>query len=312
MRIIPYSSDLKIMWDTHVRASRNGTFLHCRDYMEYHASRFEDASLVVLDNSGRPVALLPASRHGDEIRSHGGLTYGGWIVAPKHPNAHEMLEIWHRACEYYRSIGAHTLLYKPVPYIYHNYPAQEDLYGLFRLGAQRVVTNISSVIPLDHPQGFHRSSRLHLHSAQRSGLTVELSNDYAAYWNMLTTLLDQKYGASPVHTIDEIVLLATRFPDNIKLWVVADGGQLIAGVVVYVTGMVAHTQYIATNERGRRLSAIPLLVDVLTKHYATQCKYLDLGTSNEDSGQVLNDSLLMQKAGFGAMGVAYDHYLVEL
>ena len=37
-------------WNRFVAASRNGTFLHDRGFMDYHADRFSDFSLVVEDS----------------------------------------------------------------------------------------------------------------------------------------------------------------------------------------------------------------------------------------------------------------------
>lgn len=59
------------LWNEFVRNSKNGTFLFCRDYMDYHADRFEDFSAIV-ESNGRPLALFPASRRD-------GLTLPPWL-----------------------------------------------------------------------------------------------------------------------------------------------------------------------------------------------------------------------------------------
>ena len=61
MNIHRYTSSDKPIWDAFVRASKNGTFLFERDYMDYHRDRFFDHSLMFLDDKGRLVALLPAN-----------------------------------------------------------------------------------------------------------------------------------------------------------------------------------------------------------------------------------------------------------
>ena len=63
-------------WNDFVSESSNGTFLFLREYMEYHADRFTDYSLLVYDGN-KLLALLPANRSGDVLYSHAGLTYGG-------------------------------------------------------------------------------------------------------------------------------------------------------------------------------------------------------------------------------------------
>ena len=51
-------------WNDFVSESSNGTFLFLREYMEYHADRFTDYSLLVYDGN-KLLALLPANRSGD-------------------------------------------------------------------------------------------------------------------------------------------------------------------------------------------------------------------------------------------------------
>ena len=42
MPVILYTPSMLPEWDRVVRESRNGTFLHLRGYMDYHADRFAD------------------------------------------------------------------------------------------------------------------------------------------------------------------------------------------------------------------------------------------------------------------------------
>lgn len=73
-------------WNDFVSESSNGTFLFLREYMEYHADRFTDYSLLVYDGN-KLLALLPANRSGDVLYSHAGLTYGGLIVTARNTTA---------------------------------------------------------------------------------------------------------------------------------------------------------------------------------------------------------------------------------
>ena len=79
IRVERYAADQQPAWDEFVASSVNGTFLFCRDYMDYHADRFTDYSLMVYDDD-RLIALLPANRSGETLVSHGGLTYGGFVI----------------------------------------------------------------------------------------------------------------------------------------------------------------------------------------------------------------------------------------
>ena len=70
-------------WNDFTACSRQGTFLLDRRYMDYHADRFEDFSLMVY-HKNLLYALLPANRMADgTLCSHGGLTYGGLLTDEK-------------------------------------------------------------------------------------------------------------------------------------------------------------------------------------------------------------------------------------
>ena len=77
-----YTPGCREEWDSFVRQSRNGTFLFCRDYMDYHSDRFCDHSLMAR-HKGRLYAVLPANQEGSMLHSHQGLTYGGWVVGDR-------------------------------------------------------------------------------------------------------------------------------------------------------------------------------------------------------------------------------------
>lgn len=133
MTIERYTPQQSQEWDKAVETSRNGTFLHMRAYMDYHADRFRDFSLLARDNHGDVIAVLPANADGDNIHSHQGLTFGGWLMSSP-ADANAMMDIWGLASKFLRTNGFKRLIYKPVPHIYHKYPAEEDLYALFRAG----------------------------------------------------------------------------------------------------------------------------------------------------------------------------------
>lgn len=308
-----YNDSMSGLWDDAVRASRNGTFLHFRGYMDYHRDRFDDFSLVALDND-RIVAILPACREGDTLYSHRGLTYGGWLVPARHFDVTTMLEVWDKMTEFLREIGIIHIVYKPVPHIYHRYPCEEDLYALFRTGAQLVESSISTTIDLDQPLPFDRGNKRNLNHAIKNGVEVGESTRWVDFWQVLDSLLVGKYGRHPVHSLEEINLLKSRFPDNIKLFTATQGEELLAGVVMYYCGNeVAHSQYIASTDRGRELKALTLLFDHLINESAQAgYRYFDFGISTENGGRYLNEGLVRQKCRLGGRGIVYNTYKLTI
>lgn len=299
-------------WDEFARMSRNGTMLHQRGYMDYHSDRFKDCSLVAL-HEGKLCALLPACIEGDTLWSHRGLTYGGWLVPLKHFDATVMVEVMDAACQWMSDNSIKRLVYKPVPHIYHRYPCEEDLYALFRHQAKLIETNISTTIDLTCPLPLDRGNKSGANAARKAGIQVGPSEDWEGYWRLLSSLLDERYGTRPVHTLDEMRLLHGRFPDGIRLYAATLDGEMLAGVVMYLSQPVAHCQYIGASPQGKDSKALTLLFDYLIgEAKASGYRYFDFGISNEDHGRYLNEGLVRQKSRLGGRGIVYNTFEINL
>ena len=110
LNTILYNQELKNEWDKFVDNSKNGTFMLKRDYMDYHSDRFQDFSLMFYEDN-KLIAVMPASVHGDEVRSHGGLTYGG-IISNRKMTSPKMLDVFDALKEFLKENGFKKLLYK--------------------------------------------------------------------------------------------------------------------------------------------------------------------------------------------------------
>lgn len=312
-----YTSAWKSRWDEFVDASRNGTFLLRRDYMDYHSDRFHDRSLMVFAvNEGKEklLALLPAcAGDGHEIVSHAGLTYGGLILPVRGCDGALVTEILNALTGLYRNRGIRRLRYKAIPHIYHRYPAEEDIYAIFRAGGRLVESNLSSTVSLRYPIAYNENSRRNMRRALDAGLTVRESDDYASFWTILSDLLRQRYRTSPVHTLDEIVLLHRRFPGNIRLFMAYDRDSApVAGTVLYYAGPCVHAQYIGASERGKQLGALPLLFKRVMESECDGAEWFDFGICNEQHGLYLNEGLLSQKNGMGGRGISYNIFEINI
>ena len=298
-------------WDVFVRASRNGTFLFERGYMDYHRERFADHSLMVRDSEGELVALLPAHASGTEVGSHDGLSYGGLVVGPD-MKAPLVLRVFEAVVVALRDAGFTGLNYKTVPHIYHRQPAEEDRYALFLLGAQLVRRDLLSVVNREDRLPYQNRRARGLKKALTAGVTVQPETDLAEYWDLLAAALSERFHATPVHTLSEIQSLRDRFPTNIRLHTARRDGQLLAGVVTYESDRATHAQYIAASPVGRDLGALDLVFDHLLNDPTAAQTYFDFGSSHEAGGRAINTGLIDQKEGFGARSVAHDHYRIDL
>lgn len=304
----PYSSEKKQLWNDFVNGSRNAIFLFYREYMDYHADRFQDHSLLCYQD-GKLMALLPAHLSGSTFASHNGLTFGGFLVQDS-MTAQSMLELFQAVVDYLKQRGdVETWCYRPIPYIYARYPSQEDLYALFRLGAVLKQRKISSVIPSENALGFSTLRKRKVKKASQEQFCLLQDEGWAEFWAVLRENLQERHQATPVHTLDEILLLHQRFPQNILLYRVCDtAGQTVAGTVLYVSQCAVHVQYIASTDFGRQYGAVDFLFDRLIHEHFRSKKYFDMGTSVEQGGWFLNEGLIFQKEGMGGRAVVYDMY----
>lgn len=310
LKVIKYTHQQKEQWDAFVSASKNGTFMLMRGYMDYHSDRFVDNSLLFYDDD-KLVALLPASLHEQELRSHGGLTYGG-IIVDKKMTVQLMLSIFDVLLEYMRHNNITKLIYKRVPAIYYAYPSDEDLYALFRNDAELYRRDIASTIYLSDRIRFSERRRRGVKNATKNGVIVRESNNYEEYLSILSEILSKYHNAKPVHTADEIKLLANRFPENIRLFAAYKDDVMIAGIIAYITSTVVHAQYIANSDEGRQYGALDAVVDFMISSYSATKQYLDFGISTEKEGRFLNEGLVQQKQEFGGRAIAYDFYELKV
>lgn len=311
MKLLRYTDDLRERWNLFVEGSKNGTFLFDRDYMEYHRDRFEDQSFVVLDADERWIALFPAARKDGVTTSHGGLTYGGFVVDSS-MTTRAMLEALRSTVDVLASEGMERLRYKTVPGIYHKTPAEEDRYALFRANARLYRRDVLSVVNLRAERKVQERRKRGAKRAERAGVEIRRTDDWAAFWRILETNLADRHDARPVHSCDEIRLLAGRFPRHVVLFGAFRGSELLGGAVMYESDLVAHVQYIASTPDGRELSCLDLLFERLIGRDYAEKAWFDFGSSTEDEGRTLNEGLVAQKEGFGARAVAHDFYELDL
>lgn len=300
------------LWDRLVAKSRQGTLLHMRGYMDYHADRFIDCSLIAL-RKGRPAAILPANIDSDGVlHSHQGLTYGGWITPLSHFDGTDMLHLFEEWISWCRQNSIKEVIYKATPHIYHSIPAEEDIYALFLYKASIKTVNLSTVIDMRDIPAFNTQQKRHLKKASTFNSWIRETDKVSEFMPLLKECLRERHAATPVHSESELQLLKDRFPKGIRFFLAGTGPEPDAAVCIYDTNSVAHCQYIATSDAGRQNGILTYLFHHLIHNVFASNRYFDFGTSNEDSGRILNPGLLHQKTGLGGRGVAYHIYNLKL
>ena len=305
-------------WDGLVARSINGTFLHTRRFLSYHGDRFEDRSLVVEGLNGKVRGVLPAAvdpTDASRIVSHPGITYGG-LVHDGSLYGTRMVEAFDLVRALLAASGAAHLRYKAIPTIYHRVPAGDDAYAMFRSGARCVRRDLSATIDLAHRQAVWKRRRQRRRKAEGADVTVSWAwDELDAYWPLQQSMLQERFGTRPAHTLEEIAELARRFPDQIHLAVARSAGDVVAGGIIFCAPPVVHLQYSAASAVGRDVNALDLVVETTIGFASADpsaYRYYSFGISTEDEGRLLNDSLHEFKLSFGAGAVVYEHFEVDL
>jgi len=314
--VVPYTCEHFDMWESLVTESHTATFLHSQRYISYHGSRFDDRSVLLLDETSHAVAAFPAAVDPTDptvVTSHPGLTYGGLIT-----RAYLRGKPLHKAMQtlitHYRNLGLYRLRYKAVPWIYHRYPCQDDLYALFLTGASLYRRDISSTIDLSAPRTPTRRRMRSLAHARKTGISFQRGSALSAiFWPILEQSLRERHGASPVHSLAEISLLQSRFPERVIPICAYHNNSIVAGAVLYNTNTVCHIQYIAATREGLQLSATDALIEHCIEIARSEMRqYFDFGISTEAAGHTLNASLYDYKTSFGAGSCVHDFYEIDL
>jgi hypothetical protein len=312
MEIVRYEPALRDRWNAFVAASRNGTFLFDRGFMDYHSDRFHDHSLMVVAG-GDLLAVLPANlvREASRLESHGGLTYGGLVYGEAMTQT-DCIEALAAVRSWCRTAGIAEIRYKCVPHIYARQPSEEDRYALFAAGARRYRCDVLTVVRLDDPIAMQARRRRAIRKALATpSLRIAPADRWDEFWAILAAQLADRFGVAPVHTVEEIRLLAGRFPANIALTCASVEDRLHAGVVTFRCGPVLHAQYIASDAFAREHGLLDAVFDHLLQAAVGEAAYFDFGISTEKDGSYLNEGLIQYKEGFGGGSAVQEFYEID-
>lgn len=310
-RIEKYKDEYKAAWNDFIEQSKNGTFLFNRNFMEYHNDRFEDFSLLIFDKD-KLVGVFPANIRGRELFSHQGLTYGGLIL--KDDLGVEKTEIlFDNLLQFILEHKVEALKIKQVIPIYHKSPAYEMDYLLFKKNAALYRRDMNMAIDYAMPLTISGSKMKHYRRVSKLGLEIRKENNFKSFWeDVLVPRLTSRYNVNPVHSLKEIELLHSRFPENIIQYNVYKDEGILAGITLFDFGNVVKSQYGATTDAGEELRALDYLFITLINEYKGSKAFFDMGTPNENEGRSYNKGLLKQKEELGCKTFVQDFYKIEI
>ncbi len=304
-----YTTADRLMWNDFVTSAKNATFLFLRDYMDYHADRFIDHSVLIFHN-GKLKSIFVANEDNGIIISHGGLSYGG-LILEKEARLEDALSFFYYLLQYYNHHNFREVIYKCLPSYLASHPSQEDLYALFLLEASLINRQTSSVVAKSMPLPYQQRRKSNIKKSEALSYQIRLSQNPHDFWqHVLIPNLNDRFGARPVHSADEMKLLMNHFPANIQLYEIHDD-EMLGGTIIYNTELTAHAQYTSATPFGKQLGALDILFHHLINDIYKEKSFFSFGSSNGEQGGKLNRGLVNWKEGFGARTFCIDTYKLE-
>ena len=309
LTIQPYHPDLKRVWNDFIDHSINGTFLLHRDFMDYHNDRFKDHSLLIF-NKDRLICCIPAHTVQDSIYSHRGLSYGGLILNKiSAQNIDLVLELF---VGYVKRHAFAKAELQPPPLSYHtiNTEIAKSLknYG-FKIN--RVLHN--QYVNLEEEINVSPKKSIGYRKGKFKDIIIEKGADFKSFWNLvLIPQLASRHASKPVHHVEEVELLHSRFPEQIVQHNAWRDGELLAGITFFLKGKVVKSQYAASSLKGMKTDAVGFIYMEAMKEFKRKgFSIMDYGPVNERDGTI-NEGLLRFKKQLGCVEEEWKRWVIEL
>lgn len=315
-----YCHDFQDQWDAFVWQSNNGTIFHTRQFLNYHPpERFEDHSLIIKKND-RVIALFPATiryeQHRKILTSHQGASYGG-IITKFNLAIRDAFRIVETVLDYARANQFKGIELTPPPQIYFIRASNYIDFALIKNGFGYKKREVSSVIPLTFKENevlytFIPESRRAVRRAIKLGVTVQESDQFDEFYQILKKNLKLRHDVQPTHSLEELLLIKKIYQDRIRLYSAIIDGHMIAGVIMFdCNKRVTLAFYISHDEQYQQYRGVNyLFFEIIKEAIHNGFNYIDFGifTVNMDP----NWGLARFKESFGAQGVFRDTLLKYL
>ena len=306
-----YKPTDKTIWDNFV-LNNSISFLFQRDFMDYHNDRFKDFSLMIYKDESL-VVLFPANKDEDCVHSHQGLTYGD-LILNKALDKETIKFIYKVILAFLEDNDIKELRIKSLPTFYAN--DRVEMLNLTKELLNAKLYRKDQVLAIDYnvPYTIHKTKLKNYRKNQQKGFVIHEVDDFSVFWNkVLTPRLLEKHNTKPVHSLEEIELLNTRFPDKIRQFNIYLEGEILAGITIFDKGKVVKSQYGATTNRGEKERALEyLFLHLIYKYKDLGKEFFSMGTVTDNNELGYNKGLLKQKQELGCSIYFQDFYVLKV
>ncbi len=320
MDVIRYEKKHLNDWEDFVASSSNGTIFQTRKFLSYHpANKFKDSSLLFKDNKKIVAVITAAEVKRDGLVtfiSHQGASYGGFVYKDS-LSLKQSFDLTESLINFCIKNKFERIMITHSPFVYQKRYNNYVDFAFMKSGFMYVKREVSSVVSLDIDENdvlkmFKPESRTAVRRAEKLGVEIRKSEDYAEYYHILKNNLAMRHNVQPAHTLEELLKLKKLFPGKIELVGAYLKDKMIAGVVnFYCNEKVVLVFYISHDPNYQNYRAVNLLFYTIIKDSIHRgLDFLDFGlfTVNMDP----NWGLGRFKENFGARGILRDTFYLDL
>lgn len=298
-------------WNSFIgKNKRNATFLHYRQFFDHNPLNKQDDSSLMFYKNDKLKAVLPCAlyRKDDQVilHSHPRSTYGGFIMENA-AGVEEAVETVEATIAFAKEQQVNEIIVRNPFRIFQQVPSDETDYAMWYHGFALKSRELECAIKLDEhaAQRYENGAKYNIKKAVKL-VNVKETNDYAAFWEMLTQNLLEKHGSKPVHNLEQFQkLVSLSGEDKVKLMGGFIDDKMVCGVLLFVCApMALHAQYIASDNNYQEIRPLNAVIDhIIQWGRENGFAYFNLGTANEEAGRKINYGLFHFKEGFGGRGV---------
>ena len=303
LEIIKYDANKhKILWDSFVLKSNNGTIFHSRKFLSYHKERnFQDCSFL-FQNKNNIEALFTGAIIDDVLYSHPGASFGGFIYNQlSFEFGSKIVEL---LLEFAQQNNLKEIVIVPTPFIYYNQYNEVIEYCLYIKGFSVIEYYMSSFVNLESNllDQLHNRKKRYIKKMEGE-IEIELSKDLDSFYPILVNN-KLKHKTKPTHTLEELKILMQQFPDEIKLLLSYQNNKIIGGALNFITNKnscILFYNMIDYEYQSLQVASLQIYAS-LKWAQENNLKFLDIGVSQLYEGDkiVPHESLINFKEQFGA------------
>lgn len=315
-KIVAFQKEYEEVWDQFVlKESCNGCFLQTRNFFNYHPEgKYRDCSLLFYRKE-QLVAVCPGCEIRDDggkvFSSHSGSTYGGIILLPSMLRAEKILTLLNEFEAYLVEMGFSKCILKQTNPLLSQISTELLEYCLY-YKKYKEYKELNLYIDFDHYdkgdilKNFSKLKKRLAKKCISADMRVrELTgeDDIGRFHEVLSDNL-QKYHLKPYHTVEDLLDLKKRFPDNIEFWGCVYDDKIVAVSMVFLFegGRCAHTQYLAADSEYGKLSPMTYIYYKMIDIYKDRdIRYLSWGITTEHLGLEINENLTNTKEEYGSL-----------